>query len=301
MANLLIRMPAEDAAALYTGIDAAARHQQKASPDDKRTLDQLRADVLAGLGWSALRAGHLGCCHPACGHVNQRLGAGRGRPATVNVSVAYTTLIGTDDRPAHLHGHGPITAAVARRIAAHGTWRRLLTDPVSGAVLDVGRSRHTPPPDLADHVTARDHTCRFPTCTRPAETCDLDHSTPWERGGSTSAANLGPLHRGHHNDQTTTAGNSNSPNPAGTSGPHPPDTSMRSTPRSSDSSPNPHPRRRARTRLHRPTPTHHRSEHAAVVTGRRRVARSGIRRRSPASTPSAGAPGSWAPTTRPAG
>jgi hypothetical protein len=120
----------------------------------------------------------------------------------VNVTVAYATLIGVDDRPAHLHGHGPITAAVARRIAARGTWRRLLTDPVSGAVLDVGRSRHTPPPDLADHVIARDHTCRFPTCTRSAEGCDLDHTIPWERGGSTSAGNLGPLHRGHHNDKT---------------------------------------------------------------------------------------------------
>jgi hypothetical protein len=194
-------MPAEDAAALYTAIDAAARHLQ--TPGDGRSLDQLRADVLAGLAWSALRAGHLGCCQPACGHLNQRLGTGRGgRAATVNVTVAYTTLIGVDDQPAHLHGYGPITAAVARRIAAHGSWRRLLTDPVSGAVLDVGRERYTPPADLADHVLVRDQTCRFPTCTRPAAGCDLDHSTPFEQGGVRSAANLGPLHRGHHNDKT---------------------------------------------------------------------------------------------------
>jgi Domain of unknown function (DUF222) len=116
---------------------------------------------------------------------------------TVNVTVAYTTVIGADDQPAHLEGYGPITAAVARRIAAHGTWRRLLTDPASGAVLDVGRQRYTPPPDLADHVIARDQTCRFPTCTRPAAGCDLDHTTPIEQGGSTSAGNLGPVHRGH--------------------------------------------------------------------------------------------------------
>jgi hypothetical protein len=155
------------------------------------------------LGWSALVAGHLGCCQPDCGHVRQRLGTGRrGRAVTVNVTVAYTTLIGVDDQPAHLHGYGPIGAEVARRIAAQGTWRRLLTNPVSGAMLDVGRSRYTPPPDLADHITARDQTCRFPTCTRSAETGDLDHTTPFERGGSTSAGNLGPLHRGHHNDKT---------------------------------------------------------------------------------------------------
>jgi hypothetical protein len=148
------------------------------------------------LGWSALVAGHLGCCQPDCGHVRQRLGTGRrGRAVTVNVTVACTTLIGVDDQPAHLHGYGPIGAEVARRIAAQGTWRRLLTNPVSGAMLDVGRSRYTPPPDLADHITARDQTCRFPTCTRSAETGDLDHTTPFERGGSTSAGNLGPLHR----------------------------------------------------------------------------------------------------------
>jgi hypothetical protein len=202
MAGLYLRLPATDAAALYTAVDAAARQQQKASPDDRRTLDQLRADVLAGLGWSALAAGHLGCCQPNCGHRHQRLGTRRGRAAAVNVTVAYTTLIGVDDQPAHLEGYGPVTAAVARRIAAHGTWRRLLTDPASGAVLDVGRTRYTPPPDLAEHVIARDQTCRFPTCTRPAAGCDLDHTTPFEQGGVTAASNLGPVHRGHHNDKT---------------------------------------------------------------------------------------------------
>jgi hypothetical protein len=38
MASLPNRLPAEDAAALYTAIDAAARQQQKANPEGKRTL-----------------------------------------------------------------------------------------------------------------------------------------------------------------------------------------------------------------------------------------------------------------------
>jgi hypothetical protein len=203
MASLLIRLPAADAAAVWTALDAAARRQQSTNPDDKRTLDQVRADVLAELGWSALHAGHLGCCDPDCSHLDQRLGKRRGgRPATVHVTVAFTTLIGADDQPAHLEGYGPIGAAAARRIAADGTWRRLLTDPATGAVLDVGRDRYTPPPELTEHVIVRDRTCRFPTCTHAAETCDLDHSIPWEHGGVTAAGNLGPLHRGHHNDKT---------------------------------------------------------------------------------------------------
>jgi hypothetical protein len=169
MASLLIRLPAADAAAIYVAEDAAARRQQKATDsDDKRTLEQVRADVLAELGWSALHAGHLGCCQPTCGHVGMRLGRRRGRPVMVNVTVAFTTLIGVDDQPAHLHGYGPITAEVARRIAADGTWRRLLTDPASRAVLDVGRERYTPPPDLAEHVIVRDKRRNLGS-----------HATPW--------------------------------------------------------------------------------------------------------------------------
>jgi len=42
---------------------------------------------------------------------------------------------------------------------------------------------------LADHVRARDVTCRTPNCQRPATKCDLDHVISWP-AGSTSEANL---------------------------------------------------------------------------------------------------------------
>ena len=50
----------------------------------------------------------------------------------------------------------PVPDAVARALAAGGTWRRLVTDPLSGAVIDVGRTRYRPPAALADLVRARD-------------------------------------------------------------------------------------------------------------------------------------------------
>jgi Domain of unknown function (DUF222) len=202
MGSCRIRMAAEDLAALWTALDAAARRAQTEHPDDPRTLDQLRADTLAELCWSALDAGHLGCCNPTCGHLNRPLGTRHGRTAAVNVTVPITTLIGLDDQPASLHGYGPITAEVARRIAANGTWRRLLTDPATGALLDYGTTRYAPPADLVEHVTMRDRSCRFPTCTHPAEGCDFDHTVPAADGGPTSAGNGGPLHRQHHNDKT---------------------------------------------------------------------------------------------------
>jgi Domain of unknown function (DUF222) len=242
MAGLLIRLPAEDAAAIYVAVDAAARHlpQDSSGSGDRRSLDQLRADVLAGLGWSALMSGHLGCCRDDCNHLGLRLGTRRGRPVAVNVTVAYSTLIGVDDQPAHLEGYGPITAAVARRIAADGTWRRILTDPATGAVLDIGRQRYTPPSDLADHVIAR---ARRPAGSPPAPGRPRA-ATSIVRRRSTRAARPVPPTSGRCTAATTTtkpttAGTCTSPNPAATSGPHPPDTPTRSTPTPADPDPPP--------------------------------------------------------------
>ncbi len=75
---------------------------QDHQPGDPRTLEQIRADVLADMGWSALQAGHLGCSNPSCGHVSMPLGTKRGRAAHVGVVVPLSTLLGIDDQPAHL-------------------------------------------------------------------------------------------------------------------------------------------------------------------------------------------------------
>ena len=83
-------------------------------------------------------------------------------------------------------------------LAAGGTWRRLVTDPVSGVVIDVGRTRYRPPAGLADLVRARDRACVFPTCQTPAERCDIDHLTAWSQGGTTSLDNLVVLCQAHH-------------------------------------------------------------------------------------------------------
>ncbi len=49
----------------------------------------------------------------------------------------------------------PITAGMAREIAATATWRRLLFDPESGALLEHGRTTYTPPVALADSYDYR--------------------------------------------------------------------------------------------------------------------------------------------------
>ena len=77
-----------------------------------------------------------------------------GRKPLIHVVVALDTLMG-GDRPAELVGHGPIPAPTARALAAGGVWKRLVVDPLSGALLDHGRTTYSPPDALDDFVRAR--------------------------------------------------------------------------------------------------------------------------------------------------
>lgn len=163
----------------------------------RRTAGNRRADVLAALAWAALSTGWIGGCGgdgtgECDGSSGFSLSSARGRPVTVNVTVPLSSLLGDSDEPGELDGYGPITAETARRLAADGTWRRIVTDPLSGAVLDVGRTRYTPPRELADHVLARDQRCRWPNCDRSATGVgiQIDHTIAFEDGGTTAHTNL---------------------------------------------------------------------------------------------------------------
>ncbi|HEY9391436.1 MAG TPA: DUF222 domain-containing protein, partial [Mycobacteriales bacterium] len=117
----------------------------------------------------------------------------------VHVTVSALTLAGADDKPAVLDGYGPIPAAYARAIASDptGTWKRLITDPIDGSLLEHSRHTYRPPAALDDLVRARDGQCRFPGCQHPAHRADLDHTIPWPTG-PTTPGNLGALCRHHH-------------------------------------------------------------------------------------------------------
>ncbi|TKR21922.1 DUF222 domain-containing protein, partial [Cellulomonas hominis] len=135
-----------------------------------------------------------------------------GRPgAEVRLTIAASTLLGLDDAPADLDGYGPIDAVRARALADGGVWRRIVTDPVTHQVLDVGRQRYRPPAGLAEFVRTRDRTCAAPGCTVPARSTDLDHTIeyhpqpgdpPDQPLGRTDADNLGPLCHRHHRLKT---------------------------------------------------------------------------------------------------
>lgn len=113
------------------------------------------------------------------------------------------TLLGLSEVPGELAGYRPIDADTARRIAAAGIWRRLLTDPASGTLLDYGRTTYIPPADLREFLLAGYPTCTFPGCRHPSRRCHLDHRHEWQDGGRTCAANLHPLCLRHHTCKTT--------------------------------------------------------------------------------------------------
>jgi hypothetical protein len=184
MTELWALVPADGAAALRAALDARAA--PPCCADDSRSADQRRADALVDLGAAALHDPSLPRDH--------------GLRPQVQVTVALSTLLGLDEQPGELAGHGPIPAELARYLAADpaGTWRRLVTDPVTGDLLDYGRTTYRPPADLTDFIVARDRHCRFPGCGRAARRCDLDHRVPWEAGGTTNPANLSALCRRHH-------------------------------------------------------------------------------------------------------
>ena len=121
-------------------------------------------------------------------------------PATpASQSAASLSAAATGVAQVRIGAHSSaVPALTAWALAAGGTWRRLVTDPTNGVVIDVGRTRYRPPTGLADLVRARDRACVFPTCHTPASRCDIDHLTAWSQGGTTSLDNLTTLCEAHH-------------------------------------------------------------------------------------------------------
>ena len=119
MASLWALLPAPDAVASFAWLTRLARG---CGGDDPRSMDERRADLLADLLSGRLRNPD----QPLPAAVNP------GKPL-VQVVMPMTALFGLTDDPSELLGYGPITAGMAREIAATATWRRLLFDPASGA------------------------------------------------------------------------------------------------------------------------------------------------------------------------
>jgi hypothetical protein len=142
----------------------------------------------------------------------------------VQVLVDAATLAGLDEHgtAAVQVGHGEPTNVGRDDLidlitdpATPTRFRRLVCDPLTGALVDRGAKAYAINADLAAWITARDVTCRFPGCTRRARSCDVDHATDFADGGATTVANLGALCRRHHNAKTHAGWRIEDPQPDG--------------------------------------------------------------------------------------
>lgn len=155
-------------------IDALVSARAKSVESGGRTLDQMRADAF----------------------VEQMLsepGSTVSKRAIVGVVVPVTTLAGVSDEPGEaFDGSFALPAELVRDLADEpGTlFYRILEDPL-GRLLDITEIGYAPSEHLRTAIGIRDGTCVFPTCSRPAAECDLDHEIPHPRGPTTATTRQG--------------------------------------------------------------------------------------------------------------
>ncbi|HJT90343.1 MAG TPA: HNH endonuclease signature motif containing protein [Mycobacterium sp.] len=184
MAGVSGHIDAADGAALDQRLDAVAA---TVCEHDPRTAMQRRSDACGALGRGeaslVCRCGLADC--PATAERNAAA-------AVVHVLAEQATLDGSSDAPGYLRGFGILPAESVRELAATAQLKPVTVP--TGATPDPG---YRPSAKTAEFVRWRDVTCRWPGCDKPAERCDIDHTTPWPYG-PTHASNNKPYCRIHH-------------------------------------------------------------------------------------------------------
>ncbi|HEX6468816.1 MAG TPA: DUF222 domain-containing protein [Streptosporangiaceae bacterium] len=114
----------------------------------------------------------------------------------------------TNDVPTSMRGKGAAAASATGNRAAGRQRARPAHRPAQADRRAHGRDRrraerhghpgYRPPVALQRLIQRRHSTCVFPTCHRKAVHCDIDHTTPYDKGGRTCKCNTAPLCRAHH-------------------------------------------------------------------------------------------------------
>jgi hypothetical protein len=239
LAELGALLPANDAALGWSVLDTLARTVLAEDPEDRRTLDEVRADVFADLvtGRAHVPAARVPAAAapappsasptpapptpapPTPAPPTPCLSSGRRRlppPAVLQVTVPWRTLVGGSNLPGEVSGFGPVDAETARAVAVTALedlsgglsvhW--IVHDDSGRAVATTSTTRHRRRLDeyrarvlTALGVEVRDRTCRHPGCRAPARRCDHDHTVPFPFG-RTVTCNLACLCRRHHRSKT---------------------------------------------------------------------------------------------------
>ncbi|TDZ79696.1 hypothetical protein DE4585_03444 [Mycobacteroides salmoniphilum] len=170
MTYLTALLPVKQGVAVYAALKRAA----DTSMDPVRGQGQIMADTLVErvTGVSSAQAVPLG----------------------VNITISDEALLGGGIEPAMIGGHGPVPAAVARRLISDAVSagakvlaRRLYRRCGTGALVGAESRSRLFPKGLAELIDLRDQTCRTPYCDAPIR--HHDHIVGSAQGGATSFDN----------------------------------------------------------------------------------------------------------------
>jgi hypothetical protein len=170
MTHLGVLLPVAQGVAVYAALKRHA--DRKRAAGDARGRGQIMADTL----------------------VARVLGQGADAttpvvPVAVHLVMTDQALLSRADDPAHLDGHGPVPADLARELATgERRWlRRLFTRPDGGDLVAIDKRPRIFPEALARLIRLRDQRCRTPWCDAPIR--HLDHPHRVADGGESSAHN----------------------------------------------------------------------------------------------------------------
>jgi hypothetical protein len=158
-------------AALLTAIRPLAR---KSGAHDDRDQEQRNADALV------------------------ELASGGGSQAQIQVTSSIETLVGLAGSPAaEMEFSLPVSSKTIERLACDSSIARVLLNSES-LVIDVGRSKRVVSEPGRRALAARDGTCRWTECDRPASRSAAHHLVHWIHGGTSDLDNLILLCHRHH-------------------------------------------------------------------------------------------------------
>jgi hypothetical protein len=161
----------EGGAVLITALQARSH---KSGAHDDRDLEQRQGDALV------------------------EIAAGGGSQAQIQVTSSIETLLGLAGAPAaDMEFSLPISSKAVERLACDSSISRVLLDSDS-MVIDVGRSKRVVSEPMRRALVARDGSCRWPACDRPASWSAAHHVVHWIHGGGTDLDNLILLCHRHH-------------------------------------------------------------------------------------------------------
>jgi hypothetical protein len=175
MAYLTALVPMQQAVACLANLRRSAASAVGTGKTAERSQDQVMADLLVERVTGQCSAEDV--------------------PVEVHLVMTDRALLGADETPAWLVGHGPVPSGTARRTVrdtdAEVFLRRLYTAPRTGQLVQMDSKRREFTGMLRRMVILREDTCRTPWCDAPVR--HIDHATPARDGGATDWENASGL------------------------------------------------------------------------------------------------------------